>query len=82
MSLQSFFSMNMFTWPEPVVGTIASPLLYVYFVVTIPLTLMVYVAWILWFRFSQKRFKKDHVKAVSDFEKELKNRVRTTTETW
>lgn len=40
----------MFQWPFDNENSIASPYTWVYFVVTIPLTLLVYAAWILWFK--------------------------------
>jgi len=79
-SSQSFFSMTMFQWPYNG-NKIASPYLWVYFAVTIPLTALVYVAWVWWFKFSQKQSKKKHDEGLDSFEKELKMRVRTATGT-
>lgn len=79
---QSFFSMEMFNWRPGPGEPVASPFLYVYFVVTIPLTLMVYVAWFWWFRHSQKKYQKRHDDGLDDVEKELRRRVRTATGTW
>lgn len=79
---QSFFSMTMFQWPFRKEGDLASPYVYVYFVVTIPLTIMVYAAWVWWFRVSQTRHKQMHEEGVNKFEKELKARLRSATNTW
>lgn len=40
----------MFQWPFEDENSIASPYTWVYFVVTIPLTLVVYAAWVWWFK--------------------------------
>lgn len=74
--------MNMFNW-EPGPGqSVASPYLWVYFVTTVPLTLMVYAAWFGWFRYSQKKYAKEHDDGLQEVEKELRMRVRTATGTW
>lgn len=73
---------NMFTWPQGQDDAIASPYLWVFFATTIPLTALVYLCWIMWFKHSQKKFKKDHEVAVRNFEQELKMRVRSATGTW
>lgn len=74
--------MTMFQWPFQNDRSIASPYVWVYFVVTIPLTLMVYAAWIWWFKYSQKSYKKHHEAGLQKFEQELKMRVRSATGTW
>ncbi|WPG99167.1 Hypothetical protein R9X50_00197800 [Acrodontium crateriforme] len=82
-AVASFFSMNgMFNWPAGKDGEIASPLLWIFFAVTIPLTIIIYLVWIVWFRISQKKYVKQHDEAVANFEKELKMRVRSATGTW
>ncbi|KAK4553843.1 hypothetical protein LTR86_009018 [Recurvomyces mirabilis] len=81
-AVASFFSMTMFQWPFKHQDDIASPYVYVYFVITIPLTLVVYAAWVWWFRVSQTRHKKAHEEGVTKFEQELKMRVRSATGTW
>ncbi|KAK4546451.1 hypothetical protein LTR36_002128 [Oleoguttula mirabilis] len=81
-AVASFFSMTMFQWPFESSDSIASPFIWVYFVVTIPLTLMVYAAWVWWFKFSQRHFKKHHDEGINKFEEELKTRVRSATGTW
>jgi len=78
----SFFSMEMFNWSPGPDERVASPYLYVYFVVTIPLTVMVYVAWFWWFHRNQKKYQKQHGDGPDDLEKELRNRVRTASGTW
>ena len=80
---QTFFSMNnMFDWNPGPGQEIASPYLYVYFVVTVPVTLMVYFAWFGWFKFNKRRYNKHHEEGLQDIEKELRIRVRTATGTW
>lgn len=74
--------MEMFNWRPGPGESVASPYLYVYFVATIPLTLMVYAAWFWWFRYSQKKYQKRHDDGLEDVEKELRRRVRTATGTW
>ncbi|EMC97977.1 hypothetical protein BAUCODRAFT_409722 [Baudoinia panamericana UAMH 10762] len=44
-AVASFFSMTMFQWPFANNNSLASPYIYVYFVVTIPLTVLVYALW-------------------------------------
>lgn len=46
--------MGMFNWTPGPDRHISSPYLYVYFVVTLPLTLLVYAAWFWWFKVNQK----------------------------
>ncbi|KAI7264305.1 hypothetical protein KC345_g8863 [Hortaea werneckii] len=81
-AVASFFSMTMFQWPFDNENSIASPYTWVYFVVTVPLTLMVYAAWHFWLRYSQTRYKKTHEEGLNKFEQELKTRVRSATGTW
>ncbi|RMY97540.1 hypothetical protein D0862_08018 [Hortaea werneckii] len=81
-AVASFFSMTMFQWPFENENSIASPYTWVYFVVTVPLTLIVYAAWHFWLRYSQTRYKKTHEEGLNKFEQELKTRVRSATGTW
>ncbi|KAK3615403.1 hypothetical protein LTR56_026611 [Elasticomyces elasticus] len=81
-AIASFFSMTMFQWPFRDDKQIASPYIYVYFVVTIPVTLLVYAFWLWWFKYSQRHYKKSHDEGLSKFEQELKMRVRSATGTW
>ena len=74
--------MNMFDWSPGPDQSIASPYLYVYFAVTIPVTLLVYAAWFSWFRFNQKRYQKRHDEDLQDVEKKLRLQVRSATGTW
>ena len=69
---------GMFNWPIPD-GQIASEYLWVFWVVTIPLTLLVYMMWVVWFKFSQKKFKSRHEEGLKDIEKDLKLRMRSAT---
>jgi hypothetical protein len=81
---QSFFSMNdAFTFnPEPG-APIASPNLWIFFAVTIPVTIATYGLWLWWHGFSQTRHKVRHEQGLKDVEKELKQRMRSaTTMTW
>ena len=73
--------MQMFQWPMQG-NRIASPYLWVFFAITIPLTLAIYVAWVWWFRYSQERWKKHHDEGLEKFEHEFKLRVRSATGTW
>lgn len=83
--LQSFFSMNgMFNW-EPSEGqSLASPYLYVYFVVTIPVTLIVFFGWWWWFRRMEAQYKLNA--PIADFgavESDLMKRMNTLqTNSW
>ncbi|KAK5720497.1 hypothetical protein LTR17_014973 [Elasticomyces elasticus] len=81
-AIASFFSMTLFQWPFRDDKQIASPYIYVYFVVTIPVTLLVYAFWLWWFKYSQRHYKKSHDEGLSKFEQELKMRVRSATGTW
>lgn len=63
--------------------TIASPNLWIFFAVTIPVTIATYALWIWWHKFSQERYKVRHEQGLKDVEKELKLRMRSaTTMTW
>lgn len=73
---------DMFNWNPGPGEAIASPLLWVFFVVTIPVTLGVYVLWIWWFKVSQKRYLVRHEQGLKDVEKELKMRMKSATMTW
>jgi len=42
--------MTMFQWPFRNQNSIASPYVWVFFAVTIPLTIAVYAAWVWWFK--------------------------------
>ena len=74
---------DMFNW-EPAEGqSIASPYLYVFFVVTIPLTVLVYIGWWWWFRRMRLEYQKQY--EDSDFahvEQDLMKRMRTATNSW
>ena len=70
---------GMFDWDPAPGKPIASPYLYVFWVVTIPLTVMIYIAWFFWFRYSQKKFVQRHKEETESFE--LKYRIQTR-ETW
>lgn len=51
---------GMFNWDPSPSESIASPYLYVFFVITIPLTAIVYVSWWWWFRRVRKEFQKQY----------------------
>ncbi len=55
---QSFFSMQMFNWRPAPGEQIASPYLWIYFAVTVPITVIVYILWIGWFKYTQKHYTK------------------------
>ena len=69
----------MFHWGPAPGQRIASPYLWVFWVVTIPLTVMIYVAWFFWFRHSQKKYAQKHKEETEDFKLEFRTRTR---ETW
>jgi len=81
-AIASIFSMQgMFNWlPTPDQPQLASPYLYVYFVVTIPVTLIVYVAWLWWTKYKEKQYKEQSVDLELDkIEETMKSRMRTMT---
>lgn len=74
---------GMFNWDASEGQAIASPYLYVFFVVTIPLTLLVYAGWVFWFRRLEKKYRVNA--ADVDFaavESDLMRRMRTATNSW
>ncbi len=80
---QSVFSMNgMFNWRPGPDQNIASPYLYVFFVVTVPLTAVLYIAWFVWFRYSQKHHTRRHDEGQQDIDEKLRLAVRSATGTW
>ena len=50
------FSMTMFNWQADKGQKVISNRLWVYFVIAVPLTLIVMVCWIIWFRMTQKKY--------------------------
>ncbi|KIX05485.1 uncharacterized protein Z518_06357 [Rhinocladiella mackenziei CBS 650.93] len=58
----SIFSMSMFNWQAESGGLVTSRWIWVYFVIAIPLTLMVLVFWILWYKWTQAKYSKRHGK--------------------
>ncbi len=81
-AVASFFSMGMFNWNPSPDETICSAYIWVFFVVTIPITVLVYIFWIYWFKLSQKHYQSRHEKGLEDIEKKLKFAARSTTGTW
>ncbi|KAK5167660.1 uncharacterized protein LTR77_007359 [Saxophila tyrrhenica] len=81
-AVASFFSMEMFNWRPGPGEQIASPYLWVFFVVTIPITALVYVIWLWWFRVSQKHYTKRHEEGLDNIELKLRQAVRSATGTW
>ena len=69
---------GMFNWTPSPGEPIASPYLYVYFVVTVPITIFVYVAWVWWFKYYQKQNNEDSTE-FDDIEKSITMRTRTVT---
>ena len=81
-AVATFFSMNMFNWMPGPGESICSPYIWIFFAVTLPITALVYAAWIWWFKFSQKHYQSRHDKGIKDIEKRLMFAARTTTGTW
>ncbi|CAK1361629.1 uncharacterized protein RHO25_004799 [Cercospora beticola] len=83
-AVASFFGMEgMFNWMPSDSSSLASPYLYIFFVVTIPLTLAVYGLWLWWFRRMEKEYKKNAPILNFDmFEQEVAKRMRTATNSW
>lgn len=81
-AVASFFSMNgMFNWSPAAGESIASPYLYVFFAVTVPLTLLVYSLWLWWFARLEKAHKKKNLTDIDfdQYEQEVTRRMRTAT---
>lgn len=70
---------GMFNWSPGPGEPIASPYLWVFWVVTVPVTAGVYLLWFWWFKFSQTRHRARHEQGLKDVEKELKMRMRSAT---
>lgn len=71
---------GMFNWTPSDDLPLASPYLYVYFVVAIPVTVLVYVAWVLWFKFAEKQYKTESIDTeLEDIERNLMQRMKTFT---
>ena len=70
---------GMFNWTPSPGEPLASPYLYVYFVVTLPLTILIYLAWWWWFRYTQKHAKVQYAEGINDIEKRLKMATRSAT---
>lgn len=81
-AVATFFSMTMFNWNPGPGESLCSPYIWVFFVVTIPVTVLVYMVWIWWFKVSQKHYQTRHEKGLEDIEKKLKFAARSTTGTW
>lgn len=73
---------GMFNWDPHEGQRIASPYLWVFFVVTLPVTALVYAAWWWWFRHTQQKFQDRHLDGISTIEKQLTMQVRSATNTW
>jgi Mg2+ and Co2+ transporter CorA len=81
-AVASFFSMNTFNWFPGPGEVLCSPYIWIFFVVTIPLTLLVYAAWIWWFKISQKHYQTRHEKGLEEIEEKLRFAIRSATGTW
>ena len=57
--IATMFSMSMFTWPEPAEGTAVSGSFWIFWIITIPLTVLVGVGWRIWFTWEFKRYQKE-----------------------
>ncbi|KAF2498168.1 hypothetical protein BU16DRAFT_558239 [Lophium mytilinum] len=56
--VSSFFSMSMFDWRAPQLTSIVSKRMWIYWVVSIPLTLIIIVIWQLWLRIDIDQYQK------------------------
>ena len=74
--------MNMFNWSPGPGQRVTSPYLYIFFVVTVPVTAIVFAVWIWWFKISQKLYQKRHEEGLQDVEKKLRLAIRSATNTW
>ncbi|KAK6437197.1 hypothetical protein LTR95_006613 [Oleoguttula sp. CCFEE 5521] len=83
-AIASFFSMNnAFNFDPGPDEKMVAPYLWIFFAVTVPITVGVYIFWVWWFRTTQGRYKQRHEEGLKDVEKELKMRMRTATAmTW
>jgi hypothetical protein len=71
---------GMFNWTPSDDEPLASPYLYVYFVVTIPVTLIVYIAWVMWTKYKEKQYREQSVDLeLDEIERTMKLRMRTMT---
>ncbi|OCK94825.1 uncharacterized protein K441DRAFT_89226 [Cenococcum geophilum 1.58] len=66
-SIASIFSMTMFNWNASQGQPIASKYIWVYFVITIPLTLLILLTWLWWY----KRSQRTHQRRWTDIETAL-----------
>ncbi|QIW97052.1 hypothetical protein AMS68_002570 [Peltaster fructicola] len=81
--IASFFSMNnMFNFNPDEGESIVSGWIWLYFAITVPLTILIFALWGLWFKVSQRRYTIRHEEGLRDVEKELKLRVKSATMTW
>ncbi|SMQ47519.1 unnamed protein product [Zymoseptoria tritici ST99CH_1A5] len=83
-AVASFFGMDgMFNWNPGPGEKLASPYIWIFFVVTIPLTILVYFAWWFWFRKTREEFQKQFAGSdIATAEEEMMRRMRTTTNSW
>lgn len=58
----TLFSMGMFDWQ----ATTVSSSFYIYWVVTVPLTIITLAGWAWWWNIEKKRFERDVQQAVTD----------------
>lgn len=68
--------MTMFNWQAAPDQPIMSPHLWVYFVVAVPLTLIVLVIWLWWFRRQEKQHKQDIEDVEMRFEDAFANKTK------
>lgn len=65
-AVASFFSMTMFNWAASDGSQIASVWLWVYFVIAVPLTAGVLIAWYIWAKRAERRARARHGLAMTD----------------
>jgi hypothetical protein len=74
---------GMFNWNPGPGERLASPYIWMFFVITIPLTVIVYTAWWWWFRVTREEFRKQFADSdLAGVEEEMMRRMRTTTGSW
>ena len=81
-AVATFFGMDMFNFFPGPDESICSPYIWIFFVITVPVTALVYAAWIWWFKFNQKHYQSRHEEGLEKIEEKLRFAVRSATGTW
>jgi cell division protein FtsB len=63
--VSSFFSISIFDWQAPAGSSVLSPRFWIYWAVTLPLTLVVFAIWFTWQHHHQQRDHQDNVEIVN-----------------